>query len=432
MESVTRNVTFPTTVRVDGSRVPDSGGTAAEQNSYSLEVTKAIVGDGFPDFSGLAPLLFLDPDAAEASDLWVLSIGEVELVLDDAAGTLVNTSAPQSVADGPRMTVASASIEINRLDPGGSGIPSTVEFRAEAIVLTPDETWTATDFTVGDWVTYDNGTTTNKYTCNTDTTAQQVPTNGSFWDDDGIVTFKNVFLMAKGYRQKVDQAPNEDDAANAAIVVPGGSFGDSSSNAYIVPSEGAAPYTQAGAAHVTTVTCVAGDDVGIAPGDYFTFDTPALNYYVYVEEDGGSGNDPAAAGRTGIEVDIDTVSPDTAVQVAAAMTAAINTAAAANVTADDTAADGTFTLTNTAVGGVPETVAVVGLANFAFEETVPGTDSSGDIFIDLASVLQAPTDTVDLVMGAFATRTDQVDELDYDILVADNTSTGSFVFRFIV
>lgn len=116
-----------------------------------------------------------------------------------------------------------------------------------------------------------------------------------------------------------------------------------------------------GIQEVTQIVCVA-DIAGSLNSKYFLYNTPSVNYYVWIDV-ASAGVDPAIAGRTGIQVAIASGATNTA--VATAVTAAmdaLSTIAATRVSA-------TVTATNAADGAV--TNAVDGTAATGFTITTP-------------------------------------------------------------
>ena len=434
MDSATRNISLPTTVRVGATVTPDSGAGASSplSNPYSCSMTKVAIGTGFAELLSLSPLLFL-PVGADPKETFSLVVSDVQVVLDDSSAVVAADPAPNATA--AQCVIATADMEITRLDPDPSAGTATVEFRVTNHVLEPIVTHTVKAYTVGQWATYRQGGVVKKFVCKLNTTTNQLPTDPVYWeyynaagDNDGIVIFHNVYLTAAGYRRVLDLKPVAEVGGGAAVAHSGGTFGDTATNAYVVPAGGQAAYTTPGAAQVITFNF--GTAAEITQNDWVEFTSPFGDYFLWFDK--GTGSIPAGTG-SGIKVDISALTTD--VEVATAVKAALD----ADLSAIDdmtcsVGAAGAITITCKAVGvaAAPVATHMTDQVNNTVAVDVAGTANAGKIWIDLADVVrQTSVDTVELVLGAFSCRNVAADEIDYDILKADGVTEFSCQFRYV-
>jgi flagellin-like hook-associated protein FlgL len=119
-----------------------------------------------------------------------------------------------------------------------------------------------------------------------------------------------------------------------------------------------------------------GTNSPVAAGDYFTFDTPAGNYYAWFRIN-GTGTDPLVGGRTGVAINVNW--GDSANTVASAISSALDPLAAVSASA----AGSTVTLTNAAGGAVGDIADVNVGGAFSVSTTTQGVNSflaAGDYF----------------------------------------------------
>ena len=166
-----------------------------------------------------------------------------------------------------------------------------------------------------------------------------------------------------------------------------------------------------GMAEVSQVTAGA-DTAGSLNGTYWNLSSPTADYYVWYNV-GGTGTDPALAGRTGIEVNI--TSGATADQVAAATQATIQALA----DFDASAAGAVLTITNATSGvATAPTDGTTGWGGGSFTEVTPGVDSLANTWL--------PTATLD---GAAVTMTNPDGSAASPIVFDSNgtmTSSGQY------
>jgi flagellar hook-associated protein 3 FlgL len=124
-----------------------------------------------------------------------------------------------------------------------------------------------------------------------------------------------------------------------------------------------------GEAEVTDILC--NERSTLSGGEYFTLSSPSEDYYVWYDINDNPLDDPAVAGRTGIEVEIGAF--DTADEVASKTADAINK----NIIGlGAELSDNKVTITNAVAGAVTNAYDYIDVAGFSVDITTQGTDGN--------------------------------------------------------